>query len=103
MHCYHGNSNSATCIWVAEEVKQISWNLTCSRLKVSYGWVWSLQGSQATPHTFPLTHFQQPGVPKFNEEVLVFCILFIINDIDLNCFAKEAKKNVITKRGGVML
>lgn len=93
MHCYHGNSNSATCIRVAKEVKQISWNLTCSRLKVSHGWVWSLQGNQATPHTFPLIHLQQPGVPKFNEEVLVFFILFIINDIDLNCFAKEAKKN----------
>lgn len=102
MHCYHGDIKSTTCIRVAKGVKQISWNLTCSRLKVSHGWVWSLQGSQATPHTFPLTHLQQPGVPKFNEEVLVFFVLFIINDIDLNCFAKEAKK-LITERGGVML
>lgn len=90
MYCYHGNSNSATCR-VAKGVKHISCNLTCSRLKVRHGWVWSLQGSQATPHTFPLTHLQQPGVPKFNEEVLVFFILFIINDIDLNRFAKQAK------------
>ena len=42
--------------------------------------------------TFPATHLQEAWLPDLQKQVLVFLVLFIINNIDLNGFSETQRK-----------